>query len=56
MTYLRSSGGSGETYFQKGTESSRTIIIVLDTVHLPVNVGVSLVDGELVEDPPGEEH
>ena len=30
----------------------------LNTVHLPVNVGVSLIDGvhvELLEDPPGKE-
>ena len=57
-TYLCSSGGSGKTYIQTSTESSRTIIIVLDTIHLAINVGVSLIDGvhvELLEDPPGKE-
>ena len=37
---------------------SKTVIIVLGTAHLPINIGISLVDGvhvELLEDPPGEE-
>merc|ERR1711874_214420 len=48
----------GESNIETGSESSRSIVIVFDTIHVSVNVGVSLVNRvqvELLQDPPGEE-
>ena len=58
MTYLGSSGGPGQADIKTGTESSRAVVIVFDSIHRAIDVGVSLVDRvqlELLEDPPGKE-
>merc|ERR1719320_144239 len=56
--HLSSSGGPGKTNIQTSSECSWTIIVVLHTVHVSINVGVSLVHrvkAELLENPPGEQ-
>merc|ERR1719234_889295 len=56
--HLGSSRSPGQTNIKTGTESSGAIVVVLNSIHGTINVGVSLVDGvqlELLEDPPCEE-
>ena len=56
--YLCSSGGPCKTNIQTSPESSRSIIIVLNTVHLAIDLSVTLIDRvevELLKDPPGKE-
>merc|ERR1719477_176642 len=56
--HLSSSRGPGKPNIQASSECSWAIIVVLHTVHVPINVGVSLVHrvkAELLEDPPGEQ-
>merc|ERR1719431_2008509 len=56
--HLCSGGSPGESYIETSSESSGSIVIVFDTIHVSVNVGVSLVNRvqvELLQDPSGEE-
>merc|ERR1719167_439848 len=52
------SRGPGQANVKTGTESTGTIVIVLDTVHLSINLGLALVHRvqlELLENPSGQQ-
>ena len=57
-TDLCSCGGPGQTNIQAGAECSGSIILILDTEHLSINIGVADIGGvklELLEHSSGQE-